>query len=281
MATETPVSTRLQWKWVLIGTVIGVILATFLFYIMAETFNTYYVPAFIALLSFVLMGIIIGYNSPGYTIREPALGGLLAMIITMVIVRYVFDYNPPAGQTISAPILGFFLALLGGWVGEELQGSKERSGPGAKIVGLEWAWIITGTVVGFILNNIVVFFLFALLAMDITGVLIAVCVGFLVTGMIVGYKSPGVTIKEAGFAGLLGVLLNFIFTSALLQYSSLNLLTKREGFTFSVIFDVPWEGMWFILISLATGFVLSLIGGWIGEMLQKMMWERRKDNKLA
>jgi hypothetical protein len=278
MATDTPAKTSLQWKWVLIGTIIGVIFATFLFYIMSETFDTYYVPAFISLLSFVLMGILIGFHSPGYTIREPALGGLFSMIITMVIVRFFFDYNPPIGQTFSAPVLGFVLALVGGWVGEQLQGSKERIGSGAKIVGLEWAWIITGTVIGFILNNISVFILVALLAMDITGVLIAICFGFVITGIIVGYKSPGVTIKEAGLAGLLGVILNFLFTSALLRYSSLNLLTKREGFTFSIIFDVPWEGMWFIIISLATGFVLSLVGGWIGEVLQKAVWERRKNN---
>src|ERR1700690_3664554 len=204
MATESQENTGLQWKWIGIGTVVGVVLTTLLFQIMSDTFNSFYIPLFIGLLSYVIMGIIIGYKSPGYTLKEPAIGGLFPMIITMAILHYLFDSNPPEGQMIAAPFLAFFLALPGGWVGEELQGSQQRAAENKTIAGLEWAWVITGTVIGFILNNIFVYGLFALLRFGVAGILISLGASFIIAGIIVGYKSPGVTIKEAALAGVLG-----------------------------------------------------------------------------
>lgn len=250
MATEPKESVGLQWKWIGIGTVVGVLLATFLFQIMSDMFHTFYIPLFIGLLSFVIMGIIIGYKSPGYTIKEPAIGGVFAMILTLAILHYVFDYTPPEGQMIAAPFLGFFLALIGGWVGEELQGSQERAAESKTIAGLEWAWVIAGTVIAFILNNIFVYGLFALLRFGVAGILISLGASFIVAGIIVGYKSPGVTIKEAALAGVFGVILNFFFI-----YYGLGAIT---------ILDTE-----IIVIGLAGGFILSFVGGWIGEEMQK------------
>ncbi len=253
MAIESKESIGLQWKWIGIGTVVGVVLTTVLFQIMSDTFNSFYIPLFIGLLSYVIMGIIIGYKSPGYTLKEPAIGGLFAVIITMAILHYVFDYNPPEGQMIAAPFLAFFLALLGGWVGEELQGSQQRAAESKTIAGLEWAWVITGTVIGFILNNIFVYGLFALLRFGVAGILISLGASFIIAGIIVGYKSPGVTIKEAALAGVLGVILNFLFIY----------------FGFGAMLD-----MQYLIIGLAGGFILSFVGGWIGEEMQK-----RKESK--
>lgn len=250
MATETQQSVGLEWKWIGIGTIVGVVLATFLFQIMSDMFHTFYIPLFIGLLSFVIMGIIIGYKSPGYTIKEPAIGGVFAMILTLAVLHFVFDYTPPEGQMIAAPFIGFILALLGGWVGEELQGSQQRSAENAKVAGLEWAWVITGTVIAFILNNIFVYGLFALLKFGVAGILISLGASFILAGIIVGYKSPGVTIKEAAIAGALGVILNFFFI-----YYGLGAIT---------ILDTE-----FIAIGLSGGFILSFVGGWIGEELQK------------
>jgi hypothetical protein len=254
MAAESKESTGLEWKWIGIGTVVGVVLTTFLFQIMSDTFNSFYIPLFIGLLSFVIMGIIIGYKSPGYTLKEPAIGGAFAMLITIAILHYVFDYNPPPGQMIVAPFLAFVLALLGGWVGEELQGSSERAAETKKVGGLEWAWVITGTVIGFILNNIFVYGLFALLRFGVAGILISLGASFIVAGIIVGYKSPGVTIKEAALAGVLGVIINFLF----IYYG------------FGAMLD-----MQFLIIGLAGGFILSFVGGWVGEEMQK-----RKESKV-
>ena len=254
MATESQQSTGLQWKWIGIGTIVGVVLTTLLFQIMSDTFNSFYIPLFIGLLSYVIMGIIIGYKSPGYTVKEPAIGGVFAMIITIAILHYVFDYNPPEGQMIVAPFLAFILALVGGWVGEELQGSLQRTEAEKKIAGLEWAWVITGTVVGFILNNIFVYGLFALLRFGVAGILISLGASFIIAGIIVGYKSPGVTIKEAALAGVLGVILNFLFIY----------------FGFGAMLDIQY-----LVIGLIGGFILSFVGGWLGEEMQK-----RKEAKM-
>ncbi len=248
MAMESQETTGLQWKWIGIGTIVGVVLTTLLFQIMSDTFSSFYIPLFIGLLSYVIMGIIIGYKSPGYTLKEPAIGGLFAMIITMAILHYVFNYTPPEGQMIAAPFLAFFLALLGGWVGEELQGSQQRAAKTKTIAGLEWAWVITGTVIGFILNNIFVYGLFALLRFGVAGILISLGASFIIAGIIVGYKSPGVTIKEAALAGVLGVILNFLFIY----------------FGFGAMLDIQY-----LVIGLIGGFILSFVGGWIGEEMQK------------
>ncbi|HTR80456.1 MAG TPA: hypothetical protein VMM58_02420 [Bacteroidota bacterium] len=248
MENESQEKVGLQWKWIAIGTIIGVVLTTFLFQIMSDTFNSFYIPLFIGLLSFVIMGIIIGYKSPGYTLKEPAIGGVFAVLITIGILHYVFDYNPPEGQMIAAPFMAFVLALIGGWVGEELQGSQQRAAENKTIAGLEWAWVITGTVVGFILNNIFVYGLFALMRFGVAGILISLGASFIVAGIIVGYKSPGVTIKEAALAGVLGVILNFFFIY----------------FGFGAMLDME-----FLIIGLIGGFILSFVGGWIGEEMQK------------
>ncbi len=255
MAAESEEKSGLQWKWIGIGTLIGVVLTTLLFQIMSDTFNSFYIPLFIGLLSYVIMGIIIGYKSPGYTIKEPAIGGVFAMIITIAILHYVFDYNPPEGQMIVAPFIAFLLALLGGWVGEELQGSQQRAAENKTIAGLEWAWVITGTVIGFILNNIFVYGLFALLRFGVAGILISLGASFVIAGIIVGYKSPGVTIKEAALAGVLGVILNFLFIY----------------FGFGAMLD-----MQYLVIGLAGGFILSFVGGWVGEEMQKRKEARAK-----
>ncbi len=255
MATETQKGIGLQWKWIGIGTVIGVVITTFLFQIMSDTFNSFYIPLFIGLLSFVIMGIIIGYKSPGYTLKEPAIAGVFAMGITIAVLHYVFDYNPPEGQMIAAPFIAFVLALIGGWVGEELQGSHERAAETKKVGGFEWAWVITGTVVGFILNNIFVYGLFALLRFGVAGILISLGTSFIVAGIIVGYKSPGVTVKEAALAGVLGVIINFFF----IYYG------------FGAMLD-----MQYLLISLAGAFILSFVGGWVGEEMQKRKESRAK-----
>jgi hypothetical protein len=250
MVDNTSEIPGLQWQWVGIGTFVGVVLATILFYAMSQTFHTFYVPLYIGLISFVIMGIIIGYNSPGYTLREPAIGGGFAILLTIIVLRFLFNYNPPLGQKVIAPVFGFFLSLIGGWVGEELQGSHREGGGKDGVSRLEWGWIIAGAVIGFILNNVFVFGLYALLHFGVIGILCSLGGSFVAMGMIVGYKSPGITIKEAAIAGVVSVVLNF--------------LVLHFGFKAN---DLP---IMFLIIGLIGGFIFALVGGWMGERLQKI-----------
>ncbi|MDD8018636.1 MAG: hypothetical protein PHP42_09710 [Bacteroidota bacterium] len=251
MTTDATTSKGLQWKWISIGTIVGVILSLLLFSIMKSVFTgSDTVPRIISLLGFIVMGIVIGYKSPGYTITEPALGGFLTILITIPIFSSALNYNPGTTEKVLAPVFGFLFALLGGWVGEELDHS-EKGHDRFTWGSLEWGWIIAGTVMAFVLNNFFVFGFFALLRFGTGGILFSLAISFVLAGVIVGYKSPGVTIKEAAIAGVFSVVLNF-----LLLYI---------GFEGAIL---PLDYMIGILVG---GFVLSLLGGWLGEKLQAFM----------
>jgi len=82
----------------------------------------------IALGSFPLGGIVIGYLSPGETIREPALACTIA-----VLANSIWDYVQVSADPAFAVggwlvgivivmVLAFVLGLAGGWLGEKLQG---------------------------------------------------------------------------------------------------------------------------------------------------------------
>ena len=80
----------INWTWVGAGTVVAVVLSNILFFVTKETFGTFYLPAFLALFGFVVMGVIIGYFSDGVTIKEAAIAGAISMILTVLVWRFVF-----------------------------------------------------------------------------------------------------------------------------------------------------------------------------------------------
>lgn len=255
MTTDSTTSKRLEWKWIIIGVVAGTILCLALHQMIAQTFHIPLIPTFMSLMGFVVMGIIIGYKSPGYTIKEPAMGGAITLMLVGIILAAGFDYNFTLTEKLLAPIVGFILGLVGGWVGEQMQVTPEEAAKelaeqkaGKK---LQWGWIIAGTVVAFTLTAFFVIGGFALLKFSVTGILGALGLSFLISGILVGYFSPGVTINEAAISGALSVVLNGIFLY------SFNLLMADE--------------FMYIVYGLIIGFVLSLIGGWLGEKIQAAM----------
>jgi len=255
MTTEATASKGgLEWKWIIIGIIAGTALCLSLFLMVAKTFHLPLIPTYMSLLGFVVMGIIIGYKSEGYTLKEPAIGGFLTLAITGFTLSSVFNYSFSMSEMIGAPILGLILGLIGGWVGEQIQITPEelvKELEADKKGGLQWGWIIAGTVIAFIFNAFFVIGGFALLKFGMGGIVMALGASFLFAGLLVGYFSPGVTIMEAGVSGVLSVILN-----ALLLYS-FSLLMMEESV--------------YVLEGLAVGFALSLIGGWLGEKLQAFM----------
>lgn len=254
MTTDTTTSKGLEWKWIIIGVVAGTILCLALHQMIAQTFHIPLIPTFMSLMGFVVMGIIIGYKSPGFTIKEPALGGAITIMLVGIILGSGFNVEFTMTEKILAPVVGFILGLVGGWVGEQMQVTPEEAAKELaeqKSGKLQWGWIIAGTVVAFVLNAFFVIGGFALLKFDVGGILSALGLSFLIAGVLVGYFSPGVTIKEAAYSGAFSVVLNGIFL-----YSS-GLLMADE--------------FMYIVEGLVAGFILSLIGGWLGEKLQVMM----------
>ncbi|MFA6470327.1 MAG: hypothetical protein WCW35_15645 [Bacteroidota bacterium] len=255
MTTEATASKGgLEWKWIITGIIAGTALCLSLFLMIAKTFHMPLIPTYMSLLGFVVMGIIIGYKSEGYTLKEPAIGGIVTLFVTGFLLSSSFGYSFTTTEMIGAPIIGLILGLIGGWVGEQIQITPEelvKELEDDKKGGLQWGWIVAGTVIAFILNAFFVIGGFALLKFGVGGIIMALGASFLFAGLLVGYFSPGVTIMEAGLAGVLSVVLNAVFLY------SFSLLMADESF--------------YVLEGLAVGFVLSLLGGWLGEKLQAFM----------
>jgi hypothetical protein len=244
--TQTP--SPLQWKWVWVGVVFGAVLVTSFVALASSQFHNPYVPTLIASLCFVITGIIVGYKSPGITIREAAASGVILMVFTLLVLTFGFNITLSPGYWIFALALGFFLSMLGAWVGEQLQGTLATASSDNSKMSLPW--VATGVVIGFLLNNLSVFILFAVFHFGVTQILVSLGLSFVVTGIVTGYRSPGVTIKEAAVAGIVLVVVNFI--SVYLGFSA-------------------WLPLGYIVVALIVCFLLSLVGGWVGEILQSRM----------
>ncbi len=255
MTTEATASKGgLEWKWIITGIIAGTALCLSLYLMIAKTFHIPLIPTFMSLLGFVVMGIIVGFKSEGYTIKEPAIGGFVTLLLVGLILSFGFGVSFTTMEFIAAPVIGLILGLVGGWVGEQIQITPEelvKELEADKKGGLQWGWILAGTVIAFIFNAFFVVGGFALLKFGMAGLLISLGASFLFAGLLVGYFSPGVTIMEAGIAGVLSVVMNAIFL-----------------YTFSLLM---LNEMVVVLEMIVGGFVLSLIGGWLGEKLQAFM----------
>ncbi len=254
MTTETTTSKGLEWKWIIIGVIAGTTLCLSLHQMISQTFHIPLIPTFMSLLGFVVMGIVIGYKSEGYTIKEPAIGGAITMLLVAIILIYGFNYQFSGWELVAGAVLGLLLGLLGGWVGEQIQVTPEEMAKELeddKQGKLQWGWILAGTVVAFTLNSFFVIGGFALLKFSFVGILSALGASFLLGGLLIGYFSPGVTIKEAAIAGALSVILNGIFLYSFSLLMTNELVYVGEG--------------------LVGGFILSLLGGWLGEKLQSFV----------
>lgn len=242
-----------RWKWVLISLAVGAALVAILVEVargdLPHTIEIPHTDTVITagVLAFVLSGLLVGFASPGNTIAEAGVAGLcLAIFCEAVIVTLLDDiifWWMPLGI-----VGGFVLALGGGWVGELLQGTLEdRSGRRGR---LQWPWIGAGVIIGVLLSSYFVLLGKALFGLDALGILLGFSSSFLITGFFVGVFSPGITLLEPALAGI-----GAIFVDAFVSGAGL-------GAPFPVLA---------VLIAAVGAFVLSLVGGWIGEWTQ-MRW---------
>jgi hypothetical protein len=247
MATSMHHEAKLQWKWVILSVVAGFIIVGASYFIVAPTFHSPEVQALVMLVGFIVTGAIIGYFSPGITINEATVGGALVMaimLLTLFLTKAEIHYT--ASINLLLLILGVAFSWVGGWAGEKLQGDSNN--PEELTKKFQWKWVVVGVIVGFALNVLIVFLLSALVPMLILKFAFSgFVISFIVTGFIVGFKSPGETIKEPALAGVLAVLLDWIF---------LNFMIKLH---------VPPT---YLFVGLALGFLLAMFGAWFGEWYQ-------------
>ena len=119
---------RLDWKWVLIGSVIFVVVQVVLnvvftvFGVITLGFG-FLLFAIVKPVTYFVGGIVTGRVSPGVTIREPAIAAVLVSVLGTI-----FDASRSSGARvlwmILAGVVAFFLALAGAQIGERMQRSN-------------------------------------------------------------------------------------------------------------------------------------------------------------
>ena len=246
-----PQSSKIEWKWIISAVVAGLVIVGASYFIVAPTFHSGEIQVLVMLVGFIITGLIVGYFSPGVTINEASIGGALVMVL-MLALLYVSNEDIPHTWLLNflLLLLGIGFSWVGGWAGEKLQGDESSAGE-KEIKGFLWKWVITGVVVGFALNVLFVLLLLPAFNFNMNIALVAFLVSFVVTGFIVGFKSPGVTILEPAVAGLIAVLLDWLF------------LKFRLGFTEETLKTTV------MVTGLGIGFLFSMFGAWLGEKYQE------------
>jgi hypothetical protein len=80
--------------------------------------------ALVALLSFIVGGFLIGWWSPGTTIKEPAIAGVIAACVNNLRDYFIWPEQYSVVGAIVALVVGFGAAWAGAWLGEKFQGDS-------------------------------------------------------------------------------------------------------------------------------------------------------------
>lgn len=239
----------LRWAWAGIGVLVGAVLIGAFVWVVDPGLSRPEVSGLVATLTLILTGALVGYRSPGETIRETAIMGLALLGIVTFVLIGVLGQPVPAGLVLLSVFYAPALAMAGGWVGEMMQGTLESSPTGR----IDWAWVVVGVVVGLLLSVYTVFIADTLVGASTAGIVGALAASFLAMGFMVGWFSPGVTILEPALAAV-GVVA-FDVGLAVLNFGA----------------AFPLQA---VIVGVATGFAVALAGGWLGELAQRRIGRR-------
>ena len=127
MVHTTHTESKLQWKWVILSVIAGLIIVGASYFIVAPTFQSGQVQAVVMLVGFIVTGAIIGHYSPGITIKEATVGGTLVMII-MLLLLYITkaEIHFTAAINMLLLVLGLGFSWVGGWQARNFKEMKMR-----------------------------------------------------------------------------------------------------------------------------------------------------------
>ena len=243
---------RIDWFWVASGSVVGLLLIGLLVFMSSVKFHNPAIPYLIGGLAYVITGMILGHYSPGHTVKEAALAGLIIPIIGILMIEFDLVKTHIVDLSVVNYIAliagGILLTQLGGWIGEELEGYDHPT----KFI--QWHWIIVASVLGFMLNCFILFFV-ALFVYKVIPITIFLALSVVISGIVAGYKSPGHTEMECGIAGAITIFADYLFLY------------------FGLDIEIP---VWILLAALIGGGIFGLFGGWIGERIQQHEENERK-----
>ncbi len=238
-------SPPISWNWVLIGVVAGALLLASLIPIVRDLPPRPDVAILVGALTFALMGVLVAFKSPGATVREAALSGIVLALLTFVGIRFIEDVSVAPALSAMGFAAAILLSAVGGWAGEVLQGTYRST----STEGLQWAWIAVGTVLGVMLSVYAVFVPAGLWGFGGLGILACFSASFLVTAFFVGFFSPGITILEPALAAVLTIVID----------------GGLAALGFSAPFPLP-----VIVLGMLWVFLVALAGGYFGEVLHNV-----------
>jgi hypothetical protein len=238
----------LDWQSAFISAFVGSVITLFLAYISASSFSALPFPLIAVLSGFVVTGIVEGILSKGVTILEPAIGAVLVGVVLFIVLPQMHlrgFQDLDSAVLIVVLINGVVLSALGGWVGEKLQGTLDDDIPEES--SIDWGWVLCGAALGTTITMLFASSLVVILGYHLSNHFLAFFFGLFIAGLIIGLRSPGIAVKEAGVAGFLAVVLNIDIVCVAL--GMLDIMT--------------------ILGGLFLGMIVSLAGGWAGEKIQE------------
>jgi hypothetical protein len=236
----------IDFQGALISASVGSVITLFLAYISASSFSALPFPMIAMLTGFVITGIVEGILSKGVTILEPAIGAVLVGLVLFIVVPFM---NVPGFHDLNSAVLviallnGVILSALGGWVGEKLQGTLDDDIPDESPI--DWGWVLCGAALGATITMLISSSL--VVGNHVHNHAFAFFSGLFIAGFIIGLRSLGLVIKEAGVAGFIAAVLNIDIVS--IAFGMLNIET--------------------ILSGIVLGIFCTLLGSWVGEKVQE------------
>lgn len=244
-------SNRFNFLAFFLAIIFGTILVNLFGWLIGLIFAYPLVPILSMFTGYLITGFLVGIISKEITILEPGLGAILVSVISYFILSNInISGFSEMWNTdwLLVSINAIVLTFIGSWIGEMFQHGaikKERS----TMPSIDWGWIIAGSIFGLIISFIIIIILLLILGPNPEQFYIPFFVGLIITGLVTGWLSPGVTIKEAGIAGFLSITIVFNIVRLTLYLDN----------------EMPF---WHIVGGLIIGFILTYIGGFIGEKIQ-------------
>jgi len=242
---------KLNIKIIFLTVLVGFALTLSFAYIMADQFAAAMLPTIALLSAFIVTGFVVGFFSKGVTFIEPGIGSIVVAALLFFTIP-ALNLKGFQGMWTSGWLIIYMNAILltfaGAWLGEKFE-DAELSSDQLIHEHFDWSWMIAGTMMGLTVSMIIVNLLDLILGHNPDSFIVPYFASLLITGLVVGWKSPGYTVLEAGLAGYLTVTIIF-------NIARMTIITESE------------IGVWYIIIGTVLGFVVSIIGGFIGEKIQ-------------
>lgn len=246
MAGDGETSGSLRWRWVLAGAAATALLLSVFIRVVDPDLSNMQVSAAVSAATLMLAGVVIGRYSPGETIRETGVAGVLVFLVVMGYLEWGRGVDVWGIIWAAGPFYAATFAMVAGWVGEMLQGTLEVAHEDR---ALDWPWVFVCVICGFLLDAYLLFLGGALFELTAAHLLPILLVTIFLTGWFVGLLSPGFTAIEPGVASLVMVGLSAALAALWLP-------------------DPLPAGA--LVWGAGGGLVLGVAGGWLGELSQSM-----------